>query len=447
MTTTRHSECATSVLAAHCNGVERVPAGVDGSARRTLLDTLGVAAAGSATDAGRASLKAAAEIWGDGAAPVWFTKRRLPPVGAAFVNATYAAALDLDDGHRKASGHPAAAIVPGVLAVAGSTGCSADRLLCAIVLGYEIAVRISAARDIRTIRTTDTGLWCGPGVAAACGWLKGLSTSVIANAMAIAGQTATSQAATGWTRLGHTVKEGIPWATANGLQALALASAGHRGPLDILDDPALYDRQRLLDGYSKTWAINEAYFKLYSCCRWGHAAIDGALVLAARLQAGPDDIEGLLIETFDRALTLPNQSQPQSAEAAQYSIPFCVALALIHGEQALLPMDDAHLFDKRVTGLAGRIRLSRAIDYFDSFPAGTPARVTMTAKGKRETIEVLHPRGEPQNPLTARELQEKFVKLSSALSQEQTEGIVKAVHGLGIHHDPAALIETLSSSS
>jgi len=447
MLVTPSGECSASVLAAYCNGIERVPAGAHSCARRTVLDTLGVAAAGSRTQAGRASLNAAAEIWGDGAAPVWFSKRRLPPVGSAFVNATYAAALDLDDGHRQASGHPAAAIVPAVLAIATSAGSSGDRLLSAIVLGYEIAVRISAARDISTIRTTDTGLWCGAGVAAACGWLTGQSTAVIAHAIAIAGQTATAQAATGWTKLGHTVKEGIPWATANGLQAVALAAAGHLGPLDILDDPALYDRQRLLQGYSKRWAIEEAYFKLYSCCRWGHAAIDGALALAQRLQAGPHDIEVLLIETFERALTLPNQNEPQSAEAAQYSIPFCVALALVHGEKALLPMDDAHLSDDRVTGLAGRIRLSSTKDYAHAFPAGTPARVTMTAKGKSETIEVLYPRGEPQNPLTARELQEKFLKLSSALSQEQTSDIATAVNGLGIHQDPAALIEALSGSS
>ncbi|OWW02365.1 protein involved in propionate catabolism [Rhizobium sp. R72] len=440
-------ECVATILADYCNGIRQVPIGASRRARRTLLDTLGVAAAGSRTQAGRASLKAAGEIWGEGAAPVWFSKRRLPAVGSAFVNATYAAALDLDDGHRQASGHPAAAIVPAVLAVATCCGASADRLLSAIVLGYEIAVRVSAARDIKTLRTTDTGLWCGPGVAAACGWLTGQPTAVIAHAIAIAGQTATSQAATGWTKLGHTVKEGIPWATANGLQAVALARAGHRGPLDMLDDPAIYDRQRLLRSWSRAWAIEEAYFKLYSCCRWAHAAIDGASMLAARLDADPDEIEDLVIETFERALTLPNQIEPQSAEAAQYSIPFCVALALVHGQQALLPMDDGHLCDIRVTALAGRIRLQSARDYAASFPAGTPARVTMRARGRSETIEVLYPRGEPQNPLSAEELQEKFLTLSSALGRDQASDVSAAVEGLGIHQNPAALFEALSRCS
>ncbi len=191
------------------------------------------------------------------------------------------------------------------------------------------------------------------------GWLAGQPSAIIAHAMAIAGQTSTSQAATGWTKLGHTVKEGIPWATANGLQALALATAGHRGPLDLLDDTAVYDRAKLLSSFGRNWAIEEAYFKIYSCCRWAHAAIDGALTLAGRMQAATSEIESILVETFDRALTLPNQIDPQTNEAAQYSIPFCIALALSYGQEALLPLEDKYRHDAAVVALAKRIRLTK----------------------------------------------------------------------------------------
>jgi 2-methylcitrate dehydratase PrpD len=308
-------------------------------------------------------------------------------------------------------------------------------------------VRISAARDICSLRTTDTGLWCGPGVAAATGWLTGQSTAVIAQSIAIAAQTATSQAATGWTKIGHTVKEGIPWATANGLMAVSLAAAGHRGPLDILDDPKRYSRQRLLNGFGDIWAIEQAYFKLYSCCRWAHAAIDGALVLKARHAIVPEQIQNLSIETFDRALTLPNQSDPQSVEAAQYSIPFCVALALVHGERALLPMDQRHLSDPRVIGLATRITLSSSNAYADAFPDMTPARVTIGAEGLRDSIEVIFPKGEPKNPLSSADLMDKFAILSSALGTVRTSAIAGSINGLGIHQEPPALFAALALST
>ena len=440
---------ALAQLAADCNSAVALPDETYAATRRTLLDTIGVAAAGATTDGGQASKRAALEIWGHGHSTIWFSTARVTSAGAAFVNASYAAALDLDDGHRQASGHPAAAVVPAVLAIAEQLGSSASRVLTATAIGYEVAVRVSAARDITRLRTTDTGLWCGVGVAAAAAWLLGASTSVMTHALSIAGQTATAQLATGWTRLGHTVKEGIPWATANGLQAVSLAAAGHRGPIDILDDMTTYDRQRLLGAFGETWAIESAYFKLYSCCRWGHAAIDGAVALAARMHLRPDDIDVVLVETFDRALTLPNQAAPQSVEAAQYSIPFCVALALVHGPGSLLPMTETYLGDANVIALAERIRLVSRDAYRDAFPATTPARVTISAEGKVETIEILLPKGEPQNPLSSLERQNKFQRLAAeaSLCQPQIDALIQAASSLGIYRSPEELFAALRPAS
>jgi len=434
-------------LANTCTAVSRAPRCVLGAARRTLVDTIGVAAAGSATRAGRASLKAAPGIWGDGDCGIWFSGARSTAAGAAFVNATYAAALDLDDGHRQASGHPAAAIVPSVLAHAGQNGASSDAILTAIAIGYEVAVRVSRSRDIGALRTTDSGLWCGYGVAAAVGWLSGVSAPVMGHALAIAGQTSTSQTATAFTRVGHTVKEGIPWATANGLQAVMLAVAGHRGPIDMLDEAETYAQERLIGPFEAPWAIQEAYFKLYSCCRWAHAAIDGALALQESTGISHDAIEHLEVETFERALSLPNQAEPQSPEAAQYSIPFCVALALVHGASALLPMDNKFLADTRVTTLAKRIRLSSGRGYASAFPASTPARVTISAGNVIQSIEVRFPRGEPQDPLTTSELHQKFERLAVNLGDEAILSISRAVNGLGIHQQPSGLFAALGGGA
>ncbi len=440
---------AITKLAAFCRSVEAVDTSVAEAVRRTLQDTIGVAAAGAATPGGQASFDAAPSIWGVGKSNVWFSAGRLPPAGATFVNATYAACLDLDDGHRAAAGHPAAAIVPAVLSLSSVATIPAERLLTAVALGYEIAVRIAASRDINALRTTDTGLWCGYGTAAATGWLLGQSASVIAHAMAIAGQTATSQFATGWTRLGHSVKEGIPWAAANGVQAAFLAAAGHTGPLDLLDDHEAFDRTRLLDGLGEDWQIERAYFKRYSCCRWAHAAIDAVLELKARHRLVAEAIDEIVIETFERALTLPNQASPASNEAAQYSIPFCVAAALCHGEAALLPLVDRHLSDPDILALAGRVRLKAEPRYAGAFPAATPATVVIVAKGDRYSHEVFYPKGEPNNPLSNEELTAKFESLSRALplEREHAQSIHDAITRLGKGATPATLLDTLCKPS
>ncbi|KRB49195.1 protein involved in propionate catabolism [Rhizobium sp. Root708] len=436
---------AISELAAFCRSIATVDTPLHEAVRRTLQDTIGAAASGAATPAGRASFDAARSIWGHGQSKVWFSASQLTPPGAAFVNATYAASLDLDDGHRGAAGHPAAAIVPAVLAFSSLASISAARLLTAIALGYEIAVRVAASRDINALRTTDSGLWCGYGTAAATGYLLGHPASVIAHAMAIAGQTATSQFATGWTRLGHSVKEGIPWAAANGVQAAFLAVAGHTGPLDLLDDPSTFDRARLLDGLGNSWRIGEAYFKRYSCCRWAHAAIDAVLELRERHGLVAQAIDEIVVETFERALTLPNQASPASNEAAQYSIPFCVAVALCHGEPALLPLEDHHLSDQDVVALAGRVKLKADPRYAGAFPAATPATVIITANGQQFSQEIAFPKGEPNNPLSAEERAAKFGRLSERLPlpPHRTQSIHDAIMHFGTGATPATLLHAL----
>lgn len=412
---------STSKLARFVASVDSVPTKTLHASRRVLLDTLGTAAAGASTSAGVAALKGATASWGTGVSPVWFSDQRLPQSGAAFVNAAHASMLDLDDGHRLASGHPGAAIVPAVLAVAEQYGVKGEGILTAIAIGYEVGLRVAASRDINTLRTVDTGRWCGYGVVAATGWLRKAPPQTIGHAMAIVGHTASSQAATGWTRLGHNVKEGIPFATAAALTAFELAEAGYTGPLDLLNDPERYNQERLLEGLGESWQIERGYFKLYSACRWAHAPIDGALKLQKELCILPEQIDEIEIGLFARALTLLNAPEPDSVDGAQYSIPFSVALALIHGSSALLPVTQDHLSDERVRALAKRIRLIHNPDLDELFPAATPADVNIRFNGNPVNVHVPAPKGEPSLPLSDEELSDKFVILTKDTMSQQSQ--------------------------
>src|SRR5262245_47511455 len=85
-----------------------VPAAVRAAAVRAVFDLITAAADGRITAGGLAAFKAATALWGAGPATCWFTGDRFAIPGAAFVNSAYATMLDLDDGHRAASGHPGA---------------------------------------------------------------------------------------------------------------------------------------------------------------------------------------------------------------------------------------------------------------------------------------------------------------------------------------------------
>jgi 2-methylcitrate dehydratase PrpD len=357
---------------------------------------------------------------------------RLSVPGAAFVNSAFSSMLDLDDGHRAASGHPGAAVIPAVFATAEAHGAETERMLTAIAIGYEVGVRIAAARDVGTLHTFDSGLWCGQAAAAAAGWLRGLAPASLANAIAIAGTTAPGQTATAYTKLmGNHVKEGIPFATATGLIAVELAAAGFTGPIDFLDDESRYDRSILCADLGARWQIETVYFKPYGCCRWAHAAIDALLAVMESKQIGAGEIEAIRVETFSQALTLNNDLKPPTLEAAQYSVPFCLAVAATRGADALLPLEEKYLSHRDVLAFSPRVTLSVVPDLDQMFPRSVPARVVVeTANGDHQQT-ILMPRGEPANPLSDSDLDAKFSTIARRrLSPEATASLRDAISAL-----------------
>lgn len=396
-------------LADFVYGTETVPTQARRIATSAVLDLLTAAIAGFETAGARAARQAAASTWGGGRAQTWFSTLRMTAPGAAFANSAAASTLDLDDGHRAAAGHPGACIIPAVLATAESYEVDAQRIPTAIALGYEIAVRIAAARDLDSVETLVSGPWCGQGAAAAGAWLRGLPAQRIAEAIAIAGACAPNLAAVAYSRMmGNHVKEGIPWATATGMAAVDLAAAGFTGPQDLLDNPRVYDVGTLTGGLGDSWHIDHIYFKPYSCCRWAHAAIDAVLEIMEVHGIAAAEILGIEIHTFARALQLNNDVEPRTLEAAQYSVPFCVALAATLGPGALLPLAECALQEPAVLALARRVTLRLDPDLDAMFSRAVPARVEIATAGGRFTRSIIAPRGEPSNPMTIDDLTEKF---------------------------------------
>ena len=382
-------------------------------AKRALCDLLAAAIAGMDVFSARAITASVGDIFSNGTSTLWFSDKTLTAPGAAYVNSILASAQDLDDGHRQAMGHPGASIIPAALAAAEEMQASGMALLAAIVIGYEVAIRIAAARDHDALDTLASGRWCGFGAAAAAGRLRGMSPGKLAEAMAIAGVQAPGLSAAGYsTIMGNSVKEGIAWATLTALCALGPAERGFTGPLDILDHPDYYCPDKIVSGLGKTFAIEQIYFKPYSCCRWIHSAIDALCAIMAEHNLEAQQMIGMDVHLFERALRLNNYPDPDSLESAQYSIPFCLALAAVGGKSAFLPMLSGLLRRKEIVGLARRIRLFEDAELTDMFPETVPARVIVHTKNNRYTRLVRHPQGDPANPMQWPEIENKLHVLS-----------------------------------
>ena len=406
-----------------------LPDAVIAKAEDCILDVIACAIAGRDNAATTRVAAVASSQYREGPADIWFGAEGLHPTGAAFINANAASILDLDDGHRLPCGHPGAAVVPAVLAVAQETGGGGMDLLAAVVAGYEVCTRIGGSENRIAYHT---GNWTGFGVAAAAARQRGMAVETVSQALAITAYHGPRVAdLTLSSDMGANVKESIPWSVVTGLNAVDLAAQGFTGCRDALDIDERFKPGRALDGLGQGFQITRTYFKRYSACRWVHAAVEALLQIVDVNGLAVADIQGVRVETFRQAASLNNLADPPSPESAQYSIPFCLGLAATRGDKALMPMAAADLHDPAAVAFAGKVDVVCDPDLVDHFPATVPSRVHVETSSGSYDAFIERPWGEPNGPTGRDDLISKFHALASGrITEDRAVAIIAAIEKL-----------------
>ena len=113
------------------------------------------------------------------------------------------------------------------------------------------------------------------------------------------------------------------------------------------------------------------------------------------------------------ALEVANIEHPRTEAEAKFSLRFVVASALIHGSVRLDAMSPERLASPAIRELMTRISVSvdPAIDR--AFPGRRAAHVTLTdERGRSESFFQPTRIGDPDAPLSDRQLDDKFLELS-----------------------------------
>jgi 2-methylcitrate dehydratase PrpD len=207
-----------------------------------------------------------------------------------------------------------------------------------------------------------------------------------------------------------------------------MAESGYRGPLDILDHRGHFNADKILHNLGDSWAVEQTYFKPYSCCRWLHAPIECLLDLIDRHDLRADQILTAEVHTFKRALEIKNHTHPNSIEGAQYSIPFSLAVAAHEGADALLPLKASLLGRPDLSNWAERVSLHFDPEAEELFPAMTKARLVLETHQGRLERTVYHPFGDPANPMSTGNLEQKFRRIADmSLSKNRVSAILDCV--------------------
>lgn len=421
------------------------PAASRAFAVKCILDLVGCAAAGINDDGPAATRKAMEVTRPAGDIPVWFTGKSSSVIGAATANSAAAIAIDLDDVDPEAVAHWGAAVIATALAVGKEIGAPIEKVLNAIVIGFEVGHQVGKARA--RVLYGNAGIMVPYPVVATAAALYRTPHTQIEHALAIGGETAPSQrfmsrrANNPKPDLGL-VKEGIPFGVEAGLTALELARNGFTGSRNILDDLQHYKFDKDLNLNSE--GILTTCFKPYACCRHIHAPLIAMERLMADKEIGAEDIQEMVIKTNRYGFTLPNKSDPKHLSDLQYSIPYSCALVAIRGRQALVPLMRDALGDEEVIGLAERIKVVEdpAVPKADLDTGDTMADVTLVLHdGRQFSSGVTSPEGGGPRKLSAEQLEDKFLMATRLIATEAQQKRILAAIDKVDQGDQAALEE------
>ncbi|MGR3291960.1 MAG: MmgE/PrpD family protein, partial [Paracoccaceae bacterium] len=394
-----------------------LPDDVLSKAQDCILDAIACAIPGCLTDGARRTRSVAIATYGHGDAIVWFGGGKLHPTGAAFANAASASMLDIDDGHRRATGHPGAAVVPAVLAATGPDTTGIE-ILTSVVACYEVCIRAGMSENRRAYHS---GNYTGYAAAVAVARANVLNADQLMHALAITTYHGPRVADLTLSQdMGANVKESIPWSVVTGMTAANLAEQGFTGCRDALDITERYTPEIALEGLDRGYfpigkingrvshAILRTYFKRYACCRWCHSAIEALLKLMRQHHLSADDIQHIKVETFEQSANLNNLADPPTLESAQYSVPYCMAVAAVLGENSLAPLTGENLHNPAAVKLANKITVEHDTKLDPLFPAQNPSRVIVSTAGGAYKYMFTSPWGEPDSSPSQAEILRKF---------------------------------------
>jgi 2-methylcitrate dehydratase PrpD len=427
-----------------------LPPAVVEDARRALLDWLGSTLAGSLEPPARMAQQFVASLGVSDQATV-FSGRRSSAPGAALANGVASHILEFDDIHKTSTVHAAAPVISAALAVAEREHVDGRAFLLAVTLGYDAALRVGEAVNPSHYRYWHpTGTAATFGAAAAAGSLMQLSPAQMLDALGSAG----TQAAGLWefNADGAMSKHLHPGKAAfNGVLSADLARIGFTGATRILEGErgfframsGSYDETRVTDRLGERWKIAENCYKLHSCCGHTHTAIDVALDLA--LWSGPGGPPHILIETYGPGYEIVKELAPRTPYQAKFSIAYCVAVALLDGRVGLDQFSPERLHDPAIAALLERTQVVVADDLTAKYPAAWPTRVTLTpSNGATLTGSSDYPRGNPENPVSTAQLEDKFRTLvTPRFGAATAERAIEAVQSLETCEDVATVFRDL----
>src|SRR5271170_6306272 len=413
-------------------------------AKRFLLDSVGCALGGYQQHDVKIALEVLDEIAGKGPATVIGTGKRIDVVSASLANALMIRCMDYNDIYWKQDPSHPSDIFPAAIAGCERTRSDGKELIVGLVLGHEFEMRFCEAafpgiRERGWHHATLTA-YVSPFVA---GRALHHPWEQIQHAVGIsASRHATLGAVTAGklTMMKNTVD---PMATQSGVLAALMAEKGYTGPEHVVDGKEglthcfgpSWKLNLLTDALGESWRITQCGMKAFPTEALTHTPISAVLDIVKSNDLKPEQVEKVQIRSLARAadiLSDPSKYDPQSKETADHSLPYVIAAAIAERQVTPVQFEMKKIMDPIIRAQLKKVEVVADPEIEEVFPALQRVIVNLTTTdGRTFTKQLDYPKGDPRNPLSDQEVEEKFATLAEGvLSQNAQKKLKEAIWNL-----------------
>ena len=407
-------------------------------AKRFLLDSIGCALGGYQQHDVKIALELLDEIAGRGPATVVGTGKRIDAVSATLANALMIRCMDYNDIYWKQDPSHPSDIFPAALACCERAKSDGRELIVGLALGHEFEMRFCEAafpgiRERGWHHATLTA-FVSPMVA---GRALHLGWEQIQHAVGIsASRHATLGAVTAGklTMMKNTVD---PMATQSGVLAALMAEKGYTGPEHVVDGKEglthcfgpSWKLNLLTDGLGESWRITQCGMKAFPTEALTHTPISALLDIVKSNDLKPEQVAKVQIRSLARAadiLSDPSKYDPQSKETADHSLPYVIAAALAERQVTPVQFEMRKIMDPTIRAQLRKVEVVADPEIERVFPALQRVIVNLTTTDGRTLSKQLDfPKGDPRNPLSDAEVEEKFAALAEGVLSDGSQKKLK----------------------
>jgi 2-methylcitrate dehydratase PrpD len=392
-----------------------------------IIDWIGYALAGTKTKKAIPFYKLQQSL-PEGQSLNLFGKRKLNVLDSAFINASVGNILELDDVHRTSIIHPGDTVIPAAIATSSLVDIDILNFLKAIVIGYETAIRMGICMGENHYEIFYSSATCGVfGAAAASSYIlnfKSNSKAIYQN-INTAIQLSTMTSSGVWQCRkgdGEAKQYALANASKSGVTSAFLAQNGAQTPSDMIEGELGFlkgfknhiDYKELIKINNKL-LINDVSNKPWPACRHSHPVIGVTLDLQKKLLKNNiqiNQISEIIIETYKTAIDFCDKPIPKNDIEGKFSLQHCCAISLIYGDILEDYFKENILNNSRISDIRDKVIIKNNPEMTKNFPNNYSASVSLKLKdGSVLKKTNLDAKGDPENPMTQKEICDKTLNL------------------------------------